>query len=298
MKLNKKWLWIVVLSLSLLLVIGCTSTPTGKAAPIKPQCKDKIDNDGDGFCDYPYGVPSQLGVTGHCVDGSKLGDSDCSNPNDDTECDSACSTSSDCGDPQVGLAYCGADGNAYQNYLVYTCSTSDGCGACSSQTTPQLVGNCNNGCSNGVCNTCTSQCTTNADCGSTDPSGTYYCGTDDNVYQNIRTPTCSGSCGVCSIQFVPQVREYCDNGCVTEEGSGVCFEPPTTVPNSCFDTDHDGGPNSFGAVFGDYNGEEYTYIDTCLSSTELREYSCVGDLSESTVVTCEHGCDDGVCNLN
>jgi prepilin-type N-terminal cleavage/methylation domain-containing protein len=49
-------------------VSGCT----------QPQCKDHLDNEGDGFCDYNTGGA-------FCSDGSILGDPECSNACDETE---------------------------------------------------------------------------------------------------------------------------------------------------------------------------------------------------------------------
>lgn len=52
---------------------GVTGLPSATT-----QCSDRIDNDGDGYCDYDKGV--------RCSDGSLSGDSGCSNRKDNSEC--------------------------------------------------------------------------------------------------------------------------------------------------------------------------------------------------------------------
>ncbi|MBW2974976.1 hypothetical protein KY366_04635, partial [Candidatus Woesearchaeota archaeon] len=70
---------LVILTLSLVL-IGCGNNMVGEAkkTTIKPQCNDRIDNDGDGYCDF-------LTSKTKCVDKSIPGDPDCVSLDDNKE---------------------------------------------------------------------------------------------------------------------------------------------------------------------------------------------------------------------
>lgn len=74
----KAWWTIVIVALVVVfLILFLTGTFTGQAAATT-QCKDRIDNDGDGKCDYISGGKS-------CTDGSVKGDTGCSSLQDTTE---------------------------------------------------------------------------------------------------------------------------------------------------------------------------------------------------------------------
>ena len=68
---------VLVLGLSLFSSAGFVSAKKKIAV-----CNDHIDNNGDGYCDFS-------GKKAFCVDGSRVGDVDCKNKNDDSE-DFAC----------------------------------------------------------------------------------------------------------------------------------------------------------------------------------------------------------------
>ena len=75
----------VVLVVFLVLVLGLSLFSSAGFVSAKKKiavCNDHIDNDGDGYCDYS-------GKKAFCVDGSRVGDVDCKNKNDDSE-DFAC----------------------------------------------------------------------------------------------------------------------------------------------------------------------------------------------------------------
>ncbi|MFH1849037.1 MAG: hypothetical protein ABH879_02515 [archaeon] len=167
-----RYLIAIALVAAMLTVAGCGATGQAKggkpgAEPI--QCNDKIDNDGDGFCDWAGQKK--------CTDGSQVGDPDCADKDDNSEapdcvpedevCDEAdndcdgeidegfaieCSTPSECGTGGYMNPVCGDDGNLYMDWVVYRCSDAGTClSSCSSESTNDLYRPCSNGCLDGQC---------------------------------------------------------------------------------------------------------------------------------------------------
>lgn len=64
--------------MAIILLLGFYFVSVSVAAPAKSQCSDRIDHDGDGYCDY--------GANARCSDNSIPGDSGCSNKFDNSEC--------------------------------------------------------------------------------------------------------------------------------------------------------------------------------------------------------------------
>lgn len=146
---------VLVLVLSLLNSFGdditgdlVKSTNVGKTTP---QCRDNIDNDKDGKCDY-----LQRGTS--CKDGSIPGDPGCTSRNDNDEsplnCIVACKSNNECGtNGYAGGNYCGTDGNVYRGYISYTCQNAGACSStCNEKIDGLLIETCSYGCTNGACN--------------------------------------------------------------------------------------------------------------------------------------------------
>jgi len=267
--LNKNLVWIAILSLSLVLIIGCAAPPTGEAKATTPQCKDRVDNDGDGYCDFGTSGPS-------CRDGSVRGDPDCSSGTDNSECTSQCSTGSDCGLPgYVGSTYCGGDSNVYRDYRTYSCTTSGGCGTCGTQTTPQLNTTCTNGCTSGVCNAPA------AICGNNVTESGEVCDQDNMGGQTCASQGFSGGILGCN----SDCGSFVTSGCYT---------------NSCSDTDGGNVPLVQGTVSGNNSGYPYSFTDNCLSGTQLQEFRCSGTSRTSSSVNCNNNvttvCSTGACS--
>ena len=171
---NKK-MWaiaVIVLFIAVLLFMSNSNSTTGSAVRNpKTECEDKIDNDGDGYCDF-------LTKKTKCIDDSTPGDIDCASKEDnkeapdcepvpercdgyDNDCDSlvdedlniTCNSASDCGIPKwTSNLYCGGDGNVYRDSISYQCNFPGTCSSsCSSQITSQLIERCSTECLNGQC---------------------------------------------------------------------------------------------------------------------------------------------------
>jgi hypothetical protein len=99
------------------------------------------------------------------------------------------------------------------------------------------------------------------------------------------------------------VRKNCnDYGYAWNCSNGKCYNStPTTIPNSCSDTD--GGYNGTvkGSLTGYNSGLPYTYTDYCSDSTTVREYYCVGTTPASSGLSCLSigylSCSNGVCTM-
>ncbi|MCK4859057.1 MAG: hypothetical protein KAS87_00675 [Candidatus Omnitrophica bacterium] len=124
----------------------------------------------------------------------------------------------------------------------------------------------------------------------------YYCNGEAIM---SRTIACSNGCedGACLQEPEPE-QPFCGNGiCEIGETPENCSEDCTTTV-TCTDTDngnniYEKGITRLTSVYG----AVIKYTDVCLSSTSLKEYYC--DESQgpliSKIVTCENGCEDGVC---
>lgn len=170
---NNRTLILVVIVLFVIGILFISkNATTGEAVRQKPECNDKIDNDGDGYCDF-------LTRKTVCINKSVIpGDVDCANKEDnnespdcepipercdgyDNDCDSlvdedlpiVCNSTVDCGIPRwTSDYYCGHDGNVYRDSISYQCNFPGTCSSsCSSQTTSQLIEQCSARCLNGQC---------------------------------------------------------------------------------------------------------------------------------------------------
>lgn len=103
-KISNKTLITVVVIIVLLVLVGITAAKKSPLLGPAIQCNDRIDNDGDGRCDYGTGGK-------RCLDGAIKGDTGCLNKTDNTEAScvlgsttcgvGACQRSSVCVNDQV-----------------------------------------------------------------------------------------------------------------------------------------------------------------------------------------------------
>ncbi|MFH1408660.1 MAG: hypothetical protein ABIH34_02025 [Nanoarchaeota archaeon] len=272
--MRKFVLSVLVIACALALMTGCTITGEAKGGGSgipKPQCSDRMDNDGDGYCDF-------LTSKTRCIDGSIPGDVDCASADDnqeeadcvpqpevcdghDNDCDSqidenlpiACSSASDCGESGwTGDAYCGEDDNSHRDWITYQCNFPATCSAiCTSQVVDYIYDWCSNGCENGACL----------------PNATHL------ACQNEQCIMIQGS-GSDECQY--------DTDCVV-------------IPPSC--TDSDGyDVFTYGYVNGDLGGgSPYTYWDSCWSASTVKEWTCSGPVPQNNLTFCNYGCAGGVC---
>ncbi len=103
-KISNKAIIIIVVIIALLAIAGISLAKNSPSLGPSTQCSDRVDNDGDGRCDY--------GTTGRpCRDGSIKGDTGCSSSSDNSEANcvsgsttcgvGACQRSSTCVNDQV-----------------------------------------------------------------------------------------------------------------------------------------------------------------------------------------------------
>jgi len=158
--MNKNAILAVLVVAVLIFMLSACNGSTGQGAGSKPECNDRLDNDGDGKIDM-----SDSGCSSRSDnDESNCGDARCEGaetcatcPTDcGACCTPACKTNMDCGTSgYVGSPYCKEDGNAYRDYMWYTCGNPGTCNAlCNSQTLSyvwQVCANVSKTCVNGVC---------------------------------------------------------------------------------------------------------------------------------------------------
>lgn len=72
---------------------------------------------------------------------------------------------------------------------------------------------------------------------------------------------------------------------------------PSPIPDSCSDTEGNGG-NGFvsGTVYGYFNSIYYSFSDHCINSnTAVNEYYCSNKYAANTTIGCYYGCANGAC---
>lgn len=298
-----KWVIMGVVAVILIGILIFSGIFTGNAiAQSSYQCNDRYDNDGDGFCDY-------RGSLWGCKDGSRKGDTGCSSTTDKTEaiCVAGstycgigeCRRTSTCvrdvvtctpGTP--GTEICdGKDNDCDGSIDEGLGSTTCGVGACQ-----RTVQNCVSGipqtctpgtpgteiCGNGIdedCNGADLACTNYTNTCTDSDGGLVYTtmGTvsgllNGTAYSN--TDSCMNTTTLkeyyCSGTRAYNTLFNCSAGC----SSGKCNAVINQTNNTC--TDSDGGivTNIKGTVSGYENNKPYSYTDTCLDSTYVKEYYC------------------------
>ena len=244
----------------------------------KPQCNDKLDNDGDGFCDF----------TGCLITKGKdktnlSADPDCTSyqdNNESRECIPVCQNDADCGtDGYIGETLCGVDGNLHGDYRLYSCNNAGKCDAvCDNKIENRITENCIYGCSGNTC----SQNTTNP---INPPS-------NNTIPQNI------------SNQTLPTNTTTTQNNTVTQNNTNP-------IQGRCSDPDGGKNYNVQGTTLGDY-----PFTDICIvyanqygfylmpfcnldnDRCSVKEGYCSSSASNSPTTEehqCPYGCQKGAC---
>ncbi len=228
-------------------VVGMFFSGITGAATSSTQCSDRIDNDGDGRCDYGSGA--------RCRDGSSPGDSGCSSKSDNSECNPS---------PEV----CdGVDNDCDGSIDESLGSTTCGTGAC--QRTVQ-------NCANGKAQTCTPGSPSPETCNNVDDNCDSF--TDENLAQQcgvsnvgqcaFGTETCTaGFWGTCQGAIFPST-ETCDGA--DNDCDGIVDEGCNCVNSQTRSCGNDVGQCAFGT-------------QTCTSGNWS---ACVGEIGPSAE-TCD-----------
>jgi len=268
----------ILFAVCIILVIGLVIAPAPRAAKA---CSDGIDNDGDGYTDYPDDPgcsratdKSELNPEIECDDGSDndgdsnidSADSGCSGPTDDDE--------TDCGD---GVC----EGGETSGTCPADCGYPDSCSDTDNGNYPLVFGTTsgylddspysNDDYCVDVSNIMEYYCSgdyeqsSQQSCG-TDGYSDNYCSSGD-VYKDYIDYSCS--LGECDSDSTPELVEECDYGCT----NGTC-DP---ILDSCSDTDGGYVLETQGTASGYLNEQYYSDTDYCINSTYIAEYYCIGD---------------------
>ncbi len=287
----------------------------------KPECNDKIDNDGDGYTDMDDDGCSNR----KDKDETNCGDGECEGGEDSSSCSADCGPSSYCGD---GTCDAGESCSSCSNDCGQcdSCSDTDGGSVIGTYGTVSGYLNDNAYSSNDYCadssNVREYYCSGNAaystqqSCG-TDSTGSNYC-SGNEIYQDVTDYFCSN--GECDNSVTAQLQtdcddldnygaDYCSDGDVYHNynnfycNSGGCAN--TTTPyivescaygctsgecdimsDSCSDTDGGNTSTTYGTVSGYRNNNPYSRSDYCVGSTSIVEYYCLGDLDAHSQQSC------------
>jgi len=176
--------------------------------------------------------------------GPICGDASCSGTEDCTSCPAdcgacptvVCTANEDCGsDNYTGSLFC-QEGNVYQNYLTYVCSSpGETSSSCSDSTEARLKTTCSDSqeCSGGSCVGKSIACAADADCGTDDYTDSPVC-QDGNVYQNFASYSCDNAglaSSSCSNSTEAKLKITCPDGQVCDGGS--CVAQPIHTYNKC-----------------------------------------------------------------
>ena len=211
-----------------------------------------------------------------------------------------CSSNSDCGaNTLTGSPYCGNSGNVYQNYINYTCTNpGTASSACTNANVAQLVTTCtaNQSCLSGACVNQHITCSSNSDCGTNAYTGSAYCGTGGNVYQNYITYTCNNpgtATSSCSNNSAPQLKTNCTSGQTCSNGS--CGNQNITCSANT-----DCGTNAYtGSAYCGTGGNVYqNYITYTCNNPGTATSSCSNNSAAQLKTTCSgnQSCNNGYCN--
>ncbi|MBU2559946.1 hypothetical protein KKA03_03535 [archaeon] len=256
----------IAIAIFLVAVIMAGST-SSVFAGTKPECNDKIDNDGDGAVDMADAGCDKRGDN----DESNCGDGVCEGGEDTGSCPADCGPADSCSDTDGGynIMVLGTT-SGYLNQVPY--SNDDYCIDADNTNEYYCMGDY--------------EASQQQSCG---PDENYlpYC-VGDSVYHDYIDRFCAS--GACSNTTTPALIETCEFGC----SAGACLPQP----DSCSDTDGGWNTELFGTISGYQNGTQYGFDEVCLDSTMLLEYYCNGGSAESYVWDCVNmttSCVNGAC---
>lgn len=232
------------------------------------ECDDGIDNDGDGAADYNDGGCSSPVDT----DETNCGDGVCEGGETQGTCAQDCGYADSCSDTDEGIVpNVFGTVSGYYNNIPY--SDDDQC-----MTSEVLVEYYCNG---------DYQALQNQTCG-TDGYGADYC-MNSSVYKDYTDHYCAS--GACGSTTTPEFVESCEYGCT----GGVC----NSVPDSCSDTDGGFVVTMNGTIYGYYDEVSYNHMDFCVDSTTLVEFYCNGAYPANSTYPCNLNqtstCVSGMC---
>ena len=265
--MDKKAKIATILALLMLGIVLIGLTLAVPRAP-KPECNDKIDNDGDGLVDR-----NDLGCSGpQDPDETNCGDGVCEGGETSGTCPADCGEPDSCSDTDGGnvITVFGTTSGYYNNSQY---SNDDYCVDSSNIMEYYCSGDYEQ--------------SSQQSCG-TDFYGSNYC-INSSVYRDYTDYSCSS--GECDYTITPEWVEDCDYGCT----DGTC----DSIPDSC--TDSDGGYEVTipGMVYGYSESSWYAYNDTCLTADVLGEWLCLGDEAHMLNDSCSFmnftSCSSGTC---
>ncbi len=261
-------LFCIALLVGLLIPNLLDAKPTVRA--VKPECNDKIDNDGDGLVDR-----NDAGCSGpQDNDETNCGDGVCEGGETSETCPEDCGIPDSCSDTDGGniITVFGTT-SGYYNNTPY--SNDDYCVDSGTIMEYYCSGNYEQG--------------SQQSCGTDSYTGDNYC-LNDSVYKDYRDYYCSS--GECDYTDTPTLQEECEYGCT----NGTCDGPP----DSCSDTDGGYVIHIQGTVSGYNNELPYNYTDYCVDNVTLNEYFCSGTQCSSNQYNCAWNstvCVNGACVL-
>ncbi|MBN2101975.1 MAG: hypothetical protein JW716_03840 [Candidatus Aenigmarchaeota archaeon] len=288
-----------IIAVVLILAVGLFAlAPATNAA--KPECSDKIDNDGDGNVDYP----ADAGCTSkQDNDESNCGDGVCEGGETCATCVADCGPCDSCSDTDGGITittfgttsgyyggssysnddYCVDSGNVMEYYCSgdYEQSSQQSCGTDGYGGLYCAAGDevykdyTDYFCASGKCDSDVTP-VFQEDCDDNDAYGANYC-LNNTVFRDYSNYYCSN--GACDFTTTPEFVEAC-------EEPYVCMYGQCMMPNSCSDTDGGFVPPTTGTVSGYYMGSPYSNTDYCADSTTLVEYWCGGIYAGNSQVSC------------
>ena len=262
----------VLIQLGALFLISFLIIGLAVAGDPKPECDDKIDNDGDGNIDYKGGDTGCDSKSDN--DETDCGDGVCEGGETSGSCPADCGEPDSCNDTDGGnvITVFGTT-SGYYNNTPY--SNDDYC--------------VDNGTINEYYCSGNYEQSQQQSCG-TDFYGSNYCN-DSSVYRDYTDYYCSS--GECDSTVTPELVETCVE---PEE----CVGGECVIPNSCSDTDSGQNVAVQGTASGYFNEFYYNDTDFCLDNSTIVEFYCIGDYEYNATYYCWEWnlttCSSGACS--